>query len=329
MKKFLIKSKGEKKNMFFSVIPFQYYGLEFYSKSDRGGFWAVIFYDKKGRKLVADHYSSFERSENFKKNIFYFKGKENSVRGELIFKSKKGDYSVRDISIWRAEKREVIKWSENIYMQIPAFNIPMPENRCKNIPETIKKLKKRGKLRIVLLGDSIMNDTGNSPFDILLENIYPSCRIEVITSVRGSTGCWYYEKGSRIKKFILDYSPDLLIIGGISNRNNVKAIRNVIRKVRKFSEKIEIMVLSRAFGRKKHYEGKWSFEIPKGNNSYRKRLKKMAEEENVEFFDIEGYFGQYVRNSGLPYEFFMRDKVHANVYGRQIVARIIFKYFSC
>jgi len=329
MKRIILKSYKYKNNLFFSVIPFQYYGLKFYSKAEgKAGYWAVIFYDKQGRKMVSDHYSSFETSENLKENIFYFKGKENSAKGKLLFTSPKVNFQIKDISIWKAEKEEVLKWADKIYSILPEFKLSFPGKRCEKIPEVIKKLKMGKRVRMVLLGDSIMNDIGNSPFDVLIERNYPASKVEVITSVLGSTGCWYYKKGNRVKKFVFDFNPDLLVIGGISNRNDVESIREVISKTKKYSENIEVMILSKAFGRKRNYDKKFSFKIPCGNNSYRRRLAKMAEEEGVEFFDIEGFFGEYVKNCGLPYEFFMRDKVHANVYGRQIIARIISEYFT-
>ena len=41
-----------------------------------------------------------------------------------------------------------------------------------------------------------------------------------ITSVRGSTGCWYYKTPERIQTFVLDFEPHLVIIGGISQRGD-------------------------------------------------------------------------------------------------------------
>ncbi|MCS7180184.1 MAG: hypothetical protein NZ891_02395, partial [bacterium] len=144
--------------------------------------------------------------------------------------------------------------------------------------------------------------------------------------VRGGTGCWYYEKENRVKEYVLDYNPDLLIIGGISNRDDTEAIRNVIRKARE-KQNLEIIVMSKAVGKegdpRTNYE--WTYEIVE--NTYRDKLKKLAEEEKVEFFDIEKYWGEYIKNSNLPYEFFLRDQVHANEYGKLILAYLLYYYF--
>lgn len=88
--------------------------------------------------------------------------------------------------------------------------------------------------------------------------------------------------------------------------------------------------MSRAVGKEgdPRINPEWTFEIPDDENSYRYRLKKLAEEEKVEFFDIEAYWGDYIKNSGLPYDLFLRDPVHANENGKIILAYLIYLYLD-
>ena len=76
-----------------------------------------------------------------------------------------------------------------------------------------------------------MNQTYGFGFDLLLNRIYPKVRIEKIASVRGSTGCWWYKEKNRVEDYVLKHHPDLLMIGGISQRNDVDSIREVIHQV--------------------------------------------------------------------------------------------------
>jgi len=69
-------------------------------------------------------------------------------------------------------------------------------------------------LRIVLLGDSIIGDIGASKFELLLQRMYPGCKIDKSVSSRGSTGCWWYKDENRVQEYVLRHHPDLLIIGG-------------------------------------------------------------------------------------------------------------------
>ena len=59
-----------------------------------------------------------------------------------------------------------------------------PEDRWANLPITAAVLcHGEGTLRIVMLGDSIVNDTSRSRWDDLLRKTYPKCRIERTTCV--------------------------------------------------------------------------------------------------------------------------------------------------
>jgi hypothetical protein len=55
---------------------------------------------------------------------------------------------------------------------------------------------------------------------------------------------------------------------------------------------------------------------------------KLAREEDVEFLDIRGPAGEYIRDSGKPYSWFTRDPIHANVRGGQVLARILEAWFA-
>ena len=238
---------GKWESDFFPVEEFKFYKLKFNSKSNKKNYWAIIFFNRNKKELLADNYSSFDPSEEFSENEFYFRSKYNAKFGKLIFRTTKGskEFYIKNIRIEKAEFEDVLKYVENLAKKIP----PVEKFYIKKtkIPTTMKKLKKGEKLRIVMLGDSIINDMGNSFFDVLLKKKYPKSKIDVVTSVRGGTGCWYYEKENRVKEFVIDYNPDLLIIGGISHKNDIEAIRNVIRKVRKRINP-EILLLTGAIG---------------------------------------------------------------------------------
>ena len=115
---------------------------------------------------------------------------------------------------------------------MPPVKYHPPVERWKNLPITASVLSKGdGTIRIVMLGDSIVNDTSRSRWDDLLRKAYPNCRIDRTTCVRGGTGCWWFKEPSRLKRYVLDLNPDLLIIGGISHKDDVDSIREVIHGV--------------------------------------------------------------------------------------------------
>lgn len=223
---------------------------------------------------------------------------------------------------------DLLKEIDEIYASIPPLHYQPAPDRWKFLPKTITRLQHGPTLRIVMLGDSIVNDTSHSRFELLLQRMYPKCKITKVTSVRGSTGCWWYKEAGRVQEWVLKYQPDLVMIGGISHRDDVESIREVIRQIRAGSQ-AEILVMTGAFGHTDPRDDKqWTFAIDPSGNDYRARLLRMAAEEQVEFLDMMGPWGQYIRQSGKDLDWFKRDPVHANQRGFQILGRILEKYFG-
>ena len=79
---------------------------------------------------------------------------------------------------------------DRLYAKIPPVDYTPPEKRWDRLPATLKKITGGTTLRVVMLGDSIINDTSRSCWNLAIEKRFPACRIVKVTSVRGSTGCW-------------------------------------------------------------------------------------------------------------------------------------------
>ena len=135
------------------------------------------------------------------------------------------------------------------YAEMPPVRYRPPADRWAHLPTTASVLGEgEGTLRVVMLGDSIVNDTSRSRWDDRLRAMYPKCRIVRTTCVRGGTGCWWYREPGRVKRYVLDLQPDLLIIGGISHKDDTESIRDVIRQVRK-ARKCYVLLMSGPSGR--------------------------------------------------------------------------------
>jgi len=226
------------------------------------------------------------------------------------------------------DRGAVLAKIDAVYATIPPLEYQPPADRWKYLPNTLRRLQEGGTLRIVMLGDSIVNDTSHSQFEKLLERRYPKCQVVKVTSVRGSTGCWWYKEENRVKQWVLDHKPDLVLIGGISQRDDVDSIREVIRQVRAGC-RAEILVMTGAFGSVDPRDDKqWHYAIDPKGMDYRARLLRMAAEEKVEFLDMTGPWGQYIRASGKPLDWFKRDPVHANDRGFQVLGRILERYLA-
>ena len=209
-----------------------------------------------------------------------------------------------------------------------------PEGRWRRLAETRRRLADGGTLRIVMLGDSICNDTSNSLFEVLVGRACPKARIEVITSVRGGTGCTYYKDENRVAEYVLRLRPDLVVIAGISHGYDAEAIRSVVRQVRT-AWACEILITNGAVCPEERmtesfleHSGLAAAEALERIRTWPARLSRMADEENVELFDTRAAWNACVAASGRPVEWFMRDPVHANGRGKQVLGRILFRYFD-
>ena len=227
------------------------------------------------------------------------------------------------------KNQRTLEQINSIYSQMDPVRYSPPPGRWKNLPRTRKLLTDRSTLRIVMLGDSIVNDTSRSCWNLLVEKRYPKCKIEKITSVRGSTGCWWYKEPGRVQKFVLDHKPCLVIIGGISHRGDIESIREVIRQIKAESD-ADILLMTGAFGSvDPRDDNQWQrISDPNHFSEYRKGLELLARDTGAAFLDMEAAWAGYVRDSGKDLEWFKRDSIHANERGEQILGRILETYFT-
>jgi hypothetical protein len=326
----LLATAGTWQSPAFPVTPFEYYRLEFWSRAEGTEYFAAFFYDEQGQTLEADHYSSVDPSTNWKLQTLCFRAKARAATARILFQPLKGKpFYVDDVSVRLVTRAEATAWADEVYAQIP----PVPPGGTGvslALPRTFARLQRAGTLRVVMLGDSIINDTGSSPWDLLVERTYPGARVEVVTSVGGGKGCWYYQEDNRVQSYVLDYRPDLLIIGGLSQRGDLEAIREVIHQVRAHAQP-EILLMSGIFGKGEDPRERSAASLPPENGhslAYRRGLRRLAEEEGVALYDLSAAWAQYMRGIGTPYDYFMRDAVHANERGRALAARLIAGYFA-
>ena len=214
---------------------------------------------------------------------------------------------------------------DKAYSEIPPVRYEPPADRWQRLPHTGSILAKdAGELRGVMLGDSIVNDTSRSRWDDVLQRQYPKVRITKVTVVRGGTGCWWYREPGRVERYVLAHKPDLLIIGGISQRDDVDSIREVIGQVRKQLPECDVLLMTGAFGPTDPRDDKqWRFDIDPKSTEYRARLKRLSDDLHAGFLDMTAAWGKYIRDSGKDLAWFKRDPIHANERGEQVIGHLL------
>ena len=359
---------------FLNTTPLQWYRLSFKSKApgtvnNTGSigyaYWAAQFFDTNGTLLNDDQYSSVLASANWVTNEFRIRAKHTAgtnatlvpARMKILFQPIGSQpLYVDDVLVETTTPDEVVHWADALYDRIPAkLNYVPKTNRWSHLPLTLQKLRTGQSLRIVMLGDSVQQDTANAPLDAYLRQLYPGSTIELISSTKGGTGMQYFK--AHVPEFVTSYRPDLLVLGGISNEDNMTNFLSIISQVRSndtaLGRTTEFLLLTKAWSPNNvPQSGNYFFastlaeldSVPSNNvtvpNDYRGHLLNFAYTNNAEFLDLTGIASQFIYgpattaglgppvSAGSPYSYWLRDYIHSNDHGKMILGRMLEAYFA-
>lgn len=291
-----------------------FYRLSFETLAVESGHWGIFFNDAEGNQIVSDVYSSIygDTEKTRYEQIVY--RREGAVALRPFFQSL-SRVNIQDVRVERVPDELAAKWCDELYKGLPPLEFVAPPSRMKYLPRTVQALKNGHPLRVVLLGDSIVNDIFNSNFQALLQRQYPNANLTFVCSVLGSTGCWFYQEPENFQRHVRDLRPDLVMIGGISHRNDLEAIRKTLEMAR---DTAEVVLMS----------GPWLQKQAGKIDPFAEEQKKLAAEMGVEFIDFATIWNAYLKSSSKSQDWFFRDPVHANDRGKQILARILERCFG-
>ncbi len=217
---------------------------------------------------------------------------------------------------------------EKIQSEMPAGTFTAPSPDWPHLQRTRRILTEGGELHLLALGDSIVNDTMRSGWVAKLQAAYPKASIKATVYVRGGGGCQHYREEDRVAEYILPRKPDIVYIGGISQKD-IESIREVIGQLRAGLPDVEILLATGTFGTAdpRHAEtlAKASHS---GTGAYGRELQKLASEQRCAYLDMTSPWAEYIRSSGLHPHRFYRDRVHANPFGEQILTKIMMAFWA-
>ncbi len=211
-------------------------------------------------------------------------------------------------------------------MPVGEFNTAPPD--WQHLARTRRILTQGVTLRLVAVGDSIVNDTMRSGWVAKLAAAYPRADIRATVYVRGGGGCQHYKEENRIGKVVVPLKPDLVLIGGISQQD-IESIREVIHQLRGALPDVEILLVTGTFGTADpRVPAELDAARHSGTGDYGRSLQKLAGDERCAYLDMTTPWAEYIRSSKLHPHLFYRDAVHANEFGEQILSRILLKFFQ-
>ncbi|MEI8245150.1 MAG: SGNH/GDSL hydrolase family protein [Lentisphaerota bacterium] len=322
-----------------------YYSLKFKAKTSEQCYWWVDFFDAEGKPLPDTNSAVYPgKAQADYDQMLYIQSSASSI--QLAFQSK-GGVAVSDIAVKKVPAETAASWNDTLYAELPALEFHPSPDSFKRLPRTASALKSGKPWKVVMLGDSIMNDSYNSVFQALIKRDFPQSNLDFIISVRGSTGCWFYQDPKSFAEYVARYKPDLLMIGGISNlikdKDNIpagmKKIENVIDQAKALG--CEVVLLSpphsvdwRTFDSNNESANlpvmKWSEDTLDQGKERRliwSPYEALAKKCDIAFWNMTVPTADYVAISGKPHDFFNRDHIHNNDRGKQIIGRVLQKYF--
>ncbi len=215
-----------------------------------------------------------------------------------------------------------------IQAEMPKGQFTPPKPDWTHLQRTRRILTEGGALRLLAVGDSIVNDTMRSAWVAKLGEAYPKAKIVATVYVRGGGGCQHYKEEGRVAKNIVPRKPDLVFIGGISQKD-IASIREVIHQLRAGLPEVEILLATGTFGTADPRDpAALAKAAHSGTGAYGKALKQLAAEEHCAFLDMTTPWAEYLRSAKIHPHMFYRDRVHANEYGEQILSKILLAFFQ-
>lgn len=321
-----------------------YYRISFTAQALTRGYVCVNFYDAEG-KALADNYDVLYATDAPRAydRVFYALGQATSI--DVFFQSKDG-YEVRDLRIDPATWADASDYCDRVLAALPPLSFVAPEEATALLPRTMEALRTGKPWRVVMLGDSIVQDAFHSQFHALVKRAFPTSTAEWVISVRGSTGCQTYAMADEFFPCVADKRPDLLLIGGASNygkKDGPDGAAAILAVARAARDRLgcEVLVTSVALHRDLRTRDPENPDAPiplaawdstlaesSGGGARLDELRDLCAQNGFPFWDLTTPCYEWLFASGKPFEFYSRDAVHSGELGKQIIGRVLFAHFA-
>ena len=240
--------------------------------------------------------------------------------------SKDGTAPEKDYYLFSTPERS-LEQINRIQAEMPKGEFTPPKPGWVHLQRTQRILTEGGDLHILAVGDSIVNDTMRSGWIAKLGEAYPKAKLRGTVYVRGGGGCQHYREEGRVARHIVPRKPDLVLIGGISQKD-IESIRTVIAQLREGLPDVEIILATGTFGvADPRSPQELAAAAHSGTGRYGRELSSLAEEQRCAYLDMTSHWAEHIRSAKVHPHLFYRDVVHANEYGEQILSRILLAFF--
>jgi len=315
-----------------------FFHLTFTAKAEVQGYWWVDFFDKNGQMLPDINSALYASKEPVRQDGVFFTD-PRAVSAMIAFVTKKG-VSVRDIKLERITAAKAAEWCDELYATLPQKPFQTSKDAFALLPKTKVALNSGLPYRIVMLGDSIVNDTWCSNYQALVMRDFPMAKLHFNNSVLGSTGAGHYCIPENFQKCVAQYHPDLVMIGGISNhhlkegenpKQRVENLVSLINQCRAIGAEVVLMSPPLSW---KWRPGKepaaWSDQWTNKNGwtTYNRDYQfEAVKRTHIAYWDLTTVPCDIVSDCPQESSWFSRDEVHSNDRGKQLIGQNLAAWF--
>lgn len=304
----------------FQVEEGQLYRLAFWARTTSPAFWQITFQDATGAQTEGDHNSQIAASDGWAFHEHFFRAKYPGVTATLWFYvTSDAPLGIDEVRVKAATENTAAlaaadrRWQEMRPAGESSTSSPKPISG-----PLLPKRDKNGPYRVVLLGDSIANDLSNSSLPLLLEQASPGSQVDCRFTGRGGTS--WLKHQFQIEQRILQHQPDLLVLLAVSNDEEwmEAPLNRIIDECRLKSPQTDIVLVTPHLKR-------WN---PRREDGLlqRERILAIGKAKNVDVFDLQTVWADYLTASGRPPESLLRDGLHLSETGRELSARAFVDY---
>ena len=320
------------------VSPKSIYRLTLQTASKNGGLLALRYYDKHGfyigdacEAIVAAAFTNGAIVDLANVEVITLFQPPAAAATVTIVIGSEDNSSMLLVNALRFERITRREAKDIIAERTAPFPRPAiaPDQRAavqKNLSRTMARLAEDKPLSILILGDSIANDTFNGLFPLILTGRYPDAKLAIHLSVRGGASCRFYRQFNRTDQYVLRYNPDLVIIAGLSHGRDTDAIRDVIRQIHAKSH-AEILFMTGP-------HDLFNSDIPGRRMSaaeqdehearFKSDVRLLADLASVATFDFTPVWQDYIATLPDADETrIMRDNIHYNFDGKLLLATFL------
>jgi hypothetical protein len=261
------------------------------------GYVAAFFWDEEGEE-VPDHYDALEGGADWQQRHLCFRAKEGTARAVLCFRLIDDvPISVASASVGPVSRKDVLAWADATWAALPELLDEKPSMH--KLVSFTRRMADGDTVRVVIIGDSIANDAGNGPWDMLLERDFPGCRIELCSAVGSGTPFSPYTPEDVFERRIERWAPDLAVLCSRSARRDWEGAQKLLQMLNDRTEAVAL-VCTDPFGgdgdpREKLPNERQPGTIAEGTA----RLRGVAESQGAAFYDLWKAWRDYIATETL------------------------------